>query len=230
MTEGLIEVSEEIFDPKEKYLGCTVVSLIPWKLTEEKPGLIPGRYSIPASDGINPIFIYIRKAKHSVYLDDTRGSLWAADPSDEVAAAICRDFKSGQLAIDEDSEPGLFWLAGLLMREEILGEHSDRIKSAQRKQLNWFLNIAKIADDDWDRYHKHVVVSDFQRIAAKMIGWDPEEHEWMKAAIKEKPFEGKVTRCIACNAQLEGDPVICRFCTCILKPEVHKTLVFTKEK
>jgi hypothetical protein len=36
-----------------------------------------------------------------------------------------------------------------------------------------------LADNDWNRYHQHNVVSDFQRKCADFIGWSAAQHEWI---------------------------------------------------
>lgn len=222
------QINEE--EMRDKALSCTVVSFIPWELNEEKPGLIPPRFKIEKSDGKIPTITHIRKAFHFVYLDETRGSLKANDPSDEVANSICNDFINAQLEVDDVAKPGIFWLPGLLFYDEIAKKYKERLDAVKEGQRRWFLNICRIADDDWNRYHKHNSVSDFQRTAARMLGWDPKEHLWMDPEVVQKPFEGKTTRCLACNTELEGEPVICKACGCILRPSEYDKMKFTTKK
>jgi len=218
-------ITETELEPREKALACTVVSLVPWDIEEFKPGLIPGRFVIPKSDTKTPAILHVVKSIHYVYLDDTRGSLQARDPSDEVAKSIVNDFVSGQLVLDENASPGIFWIPGFLELDEVLEKYKVEITRQKIRQNRWFLNIARMADDDWTRYHKHNVISDFQRTAALLIGWNPDSHEWMRAEIKEKE---NVKLCIACNSPLPGDPIMCPTCKCILKPEEWKKLEFAK--
>jgi hypothetical protein len=216
-------------DTHEKALHCTVASIIPWNLSEYKPGLIPGHYFISKSDTHTPTCIYItNKTIHYVYLDDTRGSLPARDPSDEVAASIVRDYVASQLGVDENASPGIFWVPGYHEPAELLTNFSDKMKQVQKSQSNWFLNLCKIADDDWTRYHKHNVISDFQRVAANMIGWNPEQHEWMRATINEINNEPKeqMKACVACNSPVSEKAIVCSVCRCILNPEAFKKLTF----
>lgn len=205
----------------EKALHCTIVSFIPWPLHEFKPGLMPGHFHINASDTKTPTCIYIaNKTIHYVYLDDTRGSLPARDPSDEVARSIVQDYVASQLGVDEGARPGIFWVPGYHTPEEILKNFEDMCKEIKSAQTNWFLNLARIADDDWTRYRKHNVISDFQRVAASLINWSPEDHEWMRAAIKQKDLEGPPTKqCIACRQHIDLEAVVCNFCKCIVDPE-----------
>jgi uncharacterized protein YqjF (DUF2071 family) len=53
----------------QKILGCTVVSIVPFKINEQKPGLIPGIFTIEASDGKNPQVLVVQDARHNVYID-----------------------------------------------------------------------------------------------------------------------------------------------------------------
>jgi|SRR5579864_1750100 len=211
----------------EKSLHCTVASIIPWDLYEEKPGLYPGRFKIPQSDGKIPSVIHIsNKTIHYVYLDEARGSLQARDPSDEVAASIVRDYINSQLVIGETARPGLFWLPGYLEAMELVEKHPNLVKTNQTLQNNWFLNLCRLADDDWTRYRKHTVISDFQRVAANQIGWNPDEHEWMRAQVIEQKETEVGPLCVACQSPVTAKTIICPQCRCILLPEEYKKLTF----
>lgn len=221
MTETQEKASEnKTLQAHEKALHCTVASLIPWPLQEYKPGLMPGHYHIAASDTHIPTCIYIsNKTIHYVYLDDTRGSLPARDPSDEVARSIVRDYIASQLGVDEGAHPGIFWLPGYVEPLEIVNNFKDLLKENQEAQSKWFLNLCRIADDDWTRYRKHNVISDFQRTAASLIGWNPDDHEWMRAQVQEPEPLVPMKKCIACRQSIDADAVICNFCKCIVDPE-----------
>lgn len=206
----------------EPRLACTVASYFPFVIREEKPGLIPGRFLIPASDTKEPELLVLERSIHYVYLDETRGSLQVRDPADEVARSIVEDFNNAQLGISEGCHPGLFWVPGAHTVESLKKEFSSRITAVKIAQMKWFTAICRIADDDWNKYHQHNVVSDFQRTAANLIGWKPEEHEWMnKRAIVENS-----SRCPACQTLVSPELVICTTCKCILKPEEYKKLQF----
>jgi hypothetical protein len=213
----------------EKALHCTVASIIPWPLHEFKPGLLPGHYYIKESDTHVPTCIYVtNKTIHYVYLDDTRGSLPARDPSDEVARSIVNDYIASQLGVDESARPGIFWVPGYHEPHEIILSFKDLLSEAQRAQSKWFQNLCKIADDDWTRYRKHNVISDFQREAAKMIGWNPDDHEWMRTEIKSEGPKEVMRACVACNSPVSEKAIICSVCKCVLDPEAFKKLTFAK--
>lgn len=202
---------------------CTVVSFFPFPLLEEKPGLIPNRFQIPASDTHKPQVLKVTKAMHYVYLDETRGSLQVRDSPDEVARSIVDDFSNAQLGIGEGAKPGLFWVNGDYSAEQIEKEFKQEIVQAKVAQMKWFQAICRIADDDWNKYHQHNVVSDFQRKAAHLIGWKPEEHTWMNARALENSI-----KCPSCLTVVDGATVLCPTCKRILKPEEYKADQYAK--
>ena len=202
-------------------LQCTVVSIVPFDILEEKPGLVAGRYFIPASDGKEPQLLYISRAIHYVYLDETRGSLQVRDAPDEVARSIVEDFTNSQLRISENAKPGIFWKSGSISKETVKTQFKDDLDKARIKQFNWFVELCKLADDDWNRYHLHNCVTDFQRKAAEIIGWRPEEHEWMAARTV---LGGN--RCPSCQTLVAPNVIVCPSCSCILDHEKYSKLQF----
>src|SRR5207237_6131695 len=100
--------------------ACTVVSLVPFPIAEEKPGLIPGYFKIPASNGKVPECLTVYDARHNVYIDETRGSLGVRDAADEVARSIVEDFRSSQLGVSDGIHPGLFWTVGAYSAMQIM--------------------------------------------------------------------------------------------------------------
>lgn len=202
---------------------CTVVSLVPFPIREEKPGLIPSRYFIPASDSIKPRVLVIKPAMHYVYLDETRGNLQVRDASEEVARSIVQDYVNAQLGITEGAAPGLFWVSGAKTVEEVVAMHGEEIILHKGNQKRWFTIICRLADDDWNKYHQHNVISDFQRKAANLIGLNPEDHLWMnpEAAVKTA-----TTKCHACLSEVPQGTIVCSVCRCVLDAAKYKTLQF----
>lgn len=202
-------------------LVCTVASLVPFEIREEKPGLVPPRFYLEASDTKTPKVLLIGDAKHFVYLDESRGHLTVKDSCVDVAASVVNDYISSQLEVTEDARPGLFYVIGEFDPVGIMVAKRDKVAQAQRLQNNWFLNVCRVADDDWNKYHRHNVVSDFQRKAAQLLGWKPEEHEWMSGTSVINSV-----RCPSCSTLIGTEVVVCPSCKCILNPEKYKTLQF----
>lgn len=197
-------------------LGCTVVSLVPFHIYEEKPGLFPPRYEIKASNMKTPELLPIKTAYHYVYLDQDRKSLRIPDPPDLVAKAIVDDYVTSQLGVDENARPALFWLPDEVTPEVVVLKHKETMNWNLLLQKQWMLNVSRLADNDWNRYHQHNVVSDFQRQCAIHIGWKPEDHEWMI-----KPMEETI-KCPACMSPVPAGAIICAVCKNVLDAERAK--------
>lgn len=210
-------------DEQNKIIGCTIVSIMPIPLSEQKPGLIPGYFTLEASDGKEPRCLVIKDARHNVYIDDTRGSLSVRDAADEVARSIVEDFIAGQLCISDGVHPGLFWVIGEFAPKQIKEQFSSELTEAKIAQQRWFIEICKMADDDWNRYHQHNVISDSQRKAAELLGYNKESHEWMAPSLVMAS-----QRCPACGFVVSAGIVVCSNCRCILDAEKYKTLQFAK--
>lgn len=206
-------------------LFCTVVSLVPFDIREEKPGLIPNSFFIPASDMKFPQVSKVGTARHYVYLDQDRGHLAVRTPSTEVAAAIVRDYVTSQAKVDTDSQPALFWLPEDLTGTDVLKNHRDLVIEALEKQSKWFTRICQQADDDWQRYHLNTVVSDVQRKMAQILGWNPEQHQWMSPNLTSVG-----SRCPACGEMAMMGAIICSHCRCILDRERYSELQFAETK
>lgn len=203
--------------------ACTVVSLVPFALTESKPGLVPGYYAIPASDTITPQVIHVHEAKHYVYLDSGRGSLPVINSPERVANSIVKDYVNGQLAVKTDARPAIFFVPGTWTPEQILDKFGTRCKLHLNLQKNWFMAIVKLADDDWKRYGKHNVISDNQRTAANLLGLRASDHPWLMM-----DQVANAVKCKACFQNIEPNQVICHVCKAIQHPELAAGIKFAQ--
>ncbi len=201
---------------------CTIASIVPFPISEFKPGLTPGHFNLePCEDDNNPVTIHVRKSVHYVYIDDTRGSLQVRDSPDEVCNAIVEDYITSQLAVRPDARPGLFWLFGEVEARTIAIKHAEKLKEVKSYQRSWLVELCKLADNDWNKYHNHHVVSDVQRKAAHIIQWKPEEHEWMSPHTAQTG-----NRCPACGTLNSPGIIVCPTCRNVLDKEAYKNLQF----
>ena len=205
-------------------LFCTVVSLVPFEINESKPGLFPSHYHIDESDTIKPKVIHVGTAAHFAYLDETRGSLRIPAPSTTVASSVVNDFINGQLNVSEECYPGLFWVPGKLTAEEVEENYESKLNEVRKCQFNWLTSMCRLADDDFTRYQKHNVVSDTQRRAAKLIGWEPKEHPWMRQGR-----EMSSVTCKGCGSVVTPGVAVC-ICGVILDKALYETLEFVGGK
>ena len=208
---------------KRKEVKCTVVSFVPFDILEYKPGLVPPAFQISASDGKEPQVLHVGHSLHYVYLDDTRGSLGVEGPSERVAESIVEDYCSSLLGAKDGARPAIFWVPGEYTAEEVKLKFQTEIGQAKISQHLWFTNCCRIADDDWAKYHQHNVVSSVQRKMADILGWKPEQHEWMTTTSSLA-----TESCFACHASIRPGQKICQVCKAILDVETNpeRKLVF----
>jgi hypothetical protein len=200
---------------------CTIVSFLPFDVREPKPGLNPGEFFIPASDGKVPSVLVVSEGTYGIYLDGDRGTLRARTPSTEVARSVFQDYISAQLATADDAQPALFALPGALTSEDVLKEFPEDVKEALARQDNWFSRLVKMADDSWNRYHQHGAITDLMRFAARSLEL---EKEWLNFTKQEVPQELK---CPACFVTLnDAKQAICQSCGCVTNEEAYSKLNF----
>lgn len=204
-------------------LKSTVFSIVPFPITEVKPGLFPNTFSLPASKNNKPVALTIGTCIHYVYIDGDRGSLQVRDSSAEVAKSICEDYINSQLGINEGAYPGLAWLPGEITAEQFADQWPQTLAELKVAQRNWFGILCRIADTDWKRYQQHNVISEFQRIAARDIGLKPEAHLWMDQAVPEAELT-----CPMCGSAHKPAQVICLGCKFILNQDEYAEANFAR--
>lgn len=185
--------------------GATIISICPFPLDEFKPGLIPSVFHVDAAKE-NDIAIlnigYGIKARMRV---PVIGNTIDMDvPPATIAKAIVEDRLSGQLYYGPEAKPGLFYVEGTYSKEECKVTFSSEISEANKIQKNWFLNLVKMADDDWAKSKQHRYISDLQRHAARALG-----------LTKDWNFDvsnASDARCVACFSQIHPLAAICPVC------------------
>lgn len=206
-----------------EYTGdsCTVVSIVPFPLEmEEKPGICPGRFSIPAAVNGVPQVLVVRKSTAQVFIPGDRPPLIVDVAPAEVARSIVDDYVMSQLAASPEARPGITWFPGELTSRDAITKHSSVMAELREKQRKWFLRLVEIADTDWTRYKSHRVIADFQRHACKELGLT---RDWSIVVEPEAPIQ-----CPACKSMVSSGVVVCPTCRCVLDPERYKTMQFAK--
>lgn len=218
--------------------SSTVVSLLPWGITEDKPGQFPATYKIKAAPKKGSFGVSVISDAYFLepipMADEGTPPRRIDIPSYKVAYALVMDYERAQLATNyewaesEDGTkaqplPGLFSVEGEYDELTIAGVKGFRSKLAQAmlNQTYWFANLIKIADDDWNRYQRHNVISDMQRAACKWVGLD---RPWNFDALKPN----QMTKCPACEQIVSATAAICYNCKCVLDPEKAKQFVFAQ--
>src|SRR5262245_12453828 len=148
---------------------CTVVSLLPYPLCEEKPGLVPSTFKIPYTAPGDFTLFNVERCTHDVYLDSNRPRLIVPDPSDLVAKSIAYYHKTAMVCYEAGiAEPGISWVLGEYLNDapgkrEFMAEHQEMMVELIALQTEWYKRLLQMADDDWATYRKHKFITGLQR-------------------------------------------------------------------
>lgn len=210
-------------------IRATVISLVPFPINEFKPGLYPGQFDIPPSVDGEPQCLVIPECLFYVYIDKDRGHYRVPAPSYKVAESIVQDYNSAQLRAGVDCHPALFYKIGEFTKDQAKQQFADDLKRIRQIQMNWFMELVLLADDDWEKTRQHAVISDTQRFAARAL--DPnntKQRPWLLSIPKEIVSAESIetTICPACGSDIPKSVILCRYCHCILDPEKYKKLSF----
>ncbi|SRR6266481_6799031 len=199
----------------------TIFSIVPIQIGPEfKPGIYPGSFTIEAcKDEDKPMRLIVGASEHLSHIGGRVEPLRQITPSYMIAQSVIQDWLSGQLWTDEESRPGLAWLAGTVDLPTFLSIHQDIHRRMKVEQHNWFKRIYQETEDDYNRYHSYKVVSAQARIAAQFFGKEP---EWLLVDIAAM----QSLRCPACSTPNQPENAICSNCRCILSKEKYEKLTF----
>lgn len=198
----------------KNYRRTTVVSLLPFEVNESKPTLYPSTYRIPAVPvGQECQTLVIDDAVGLLYLDSDRGSLRINIPSEEIAQSLIGDYVKSTLGYRENCQPGLFYLVGDWNPIEVVKEQPAELNIAKKQQHNWFVELIRIADDDWSKFHQHKMISDIQRLAANRMSLS---REWLNMIPEESQL------CPMCRTIVDPLAVLCMNCKFVLNEEKYK--------
>jgi len=201
---------------------CTVVSILPYPLIEEKPGLVPSTFKIPYTSPGDFTLFNVERCTHAVYLDSDRPRLIVTDPSDLVAKSIAYDHKVAMICFEASvAEPGITWVWGEYLntkagKAEFLESHQELLTELIALQTEWYVRLLRMADDDWATYRKHKFITGLQRTAAQVLG--QVDREWML----EQRIEESLSKCKFCFSAVHPVACICPSCHGILDQDRYK--------
>lgn len=198
--------------------ACTVVSLLPFALHEEKPHLLPSTYKVPSAKG-TPYKLSVLHVESAIYylpdvFDDKRNIPVTTTPA-EMARSLVQDYVSAHIATGEDAQPGMFWVEGRLSEEEVVRYHPTKVAECRRQQNNWFLNLCAMADADWQKNNNMLAISDIQRLAAEELGI---KRDWVAFEVPN------LTKCPYCAANIDPISVKCFNCKEVVNVEKYKAM------
>jgi len=210
---------------------ATVVSILPMKLYESKPGVLsaslPARIPRADFDKREVVSYYIADGVRFQYVpgfekeNDPRSSVTHHVPALQIATAICDDYisaKMGVTTVDDEDElkpiPGLMPLDGVHTPDDVKTKFADKLKNLFDQQIRWFDILVRLADEDWQRFRSHKMITDEQRMVAKCLKI---ERDWSIDASK-----AGFVKCPVCRQSIDSEAIVCSFCRTIIKPESYK--------
>lgn len=207
--------------------AATIVSIVPFVIEEDKPGIYPGHFVIPASVDESPQFLHVGESIYHVEVDEDR-TVTVKCPPTEMARSLVEDYVKATLAYDErlEAQPGIFWMFGKISKMDLMNNNDllERLETAKRQQYNWFKRLIEMADDDWEKTRQHRSISDTQRYAAKALKQD---RPWIVSldSIAKQVVDNSAS-CPVCKSRISTEAIVCPQCKAILKLEEHKKFQF----
>jgi hypothetical protein len=189
----------------------TILSICPFETVEIKP-INAGYFKIPAAEKDNFILMEIRESSYIQRLPATDHNIVIPVASHHIAKSIVDDFINTVIEADDNAGPGMMWFPGVVTRLEVTTKHKDALQALKERQIRWFENLCKKADDDWNQYHKLGLISGHQRYAASYLGY---KADWI---VEYNQGAGMID-CPACFTQVDARAAICIHCKAILNRE-----------
>jgi hypothetical protein len=197
---------------------------MPWAIREKKPGLNPGEFMLKPGTVKEPALFVIKKAQIRMMDQDYR--FYAMDiPLDTVAKDVVNCYNHALVGFEHDvAVPGFFWVEGAYEDDEqstavekLKKDHYKTILTAEKKMVEWFRRLVRMADDDWAVLPQHQQISDIQRTAAKYVNV---ERPWLSRDVSESK------RCPACMSIVQSAAAVCFACKAILNAESYAKMKF----
>jgi len=190
---------------------ATIISVFPFETVEIKPGLARGYFKLPACPEDKDFIVHhFEDSFFTLRLPATTQHINVPVTSIQIARSIVRDFCMSHVCATHDAHPGMACLEGKITAPEVISKYKSVVEDIQAKQIRWFEELLKQAQNDWEQFHNQGLISFHQRYAARKLNYDA---PWLidynpAAELKECPacFENihiKAIRCPKCLAILD---------------------------
>lgn len=208
---------------------ATIVSMLPYTLTEVKPGLNPNEFIIQGKGkdefGLTIIPDNVYYLINPDLLSDAKEVRQIPVPvkAMELAQSIISDYVGALLGVDlPEIMPGIFAVKGNYTDKKLFKtKFANELQHYTECQNRWFIRLVEVADDTWAKSRSPVGISDLQRHAVRSLQY---EREWLN------PLPGEqLDKCPVCKTIINAGAVKCVACGYILnKIEYDKVMAATK--
>jgi hypothetical protein len=195
-------------------MNCTIVSYFKKDIFRKHNGIYPGEFLIPAAKNDDPGLLTIGPSVHYVDGKEDMPPTKVTTDSRRMAESIIGDyiFDTAHAIAPGERQPALFFVEGDISVPEIKAKYKPQIESAKKMQNEWFIELVKLADEEWARNPgRHTLIADNARLAARELNLD---RPWMMEAEDIK------VNCKFCKTSVDPDAIICFTCKQVLKPEL----------
>jgi len=204
--------------------SATLVSIAPCIIRETKP-ILPSEFFLEKASYENPSTLLVTKGINDIYVGEERGQagqnrsiIRVPVEADVIAAAIVVDWQDAQYGTrPPDAIPGFFWVPGHVKVATLAKE----LDEANDRQIRWFKNLVKLADDDWNKYRQHKTISDIQRYACNALKL---ERPW----LLDNEIVMALSECPSCFEKVNPKAIVCSHCSYILDEERHKAMTYAR--
>lgn len=191
---------------------ATVVSLLPYEINENKPQIIPANFHIDAVPAGEVRVIQIDVVDRTYYVDSDRGMIAFAENPEVVAKSIAEDHVRASILSDfGHAQPGLFYVIGLHDEADIKKNFVKDVEHYTKLQKKWYEKLVKRADDSWQRFRQHRLITDMHRRASQALGL---KREWADEVSPADQIE-----CPYCTTLISNRAIVCPQCRGPVNPE-----------
>lgn len=231
-----IQQGKRIFQrlPKNPMDKCTIVSIYPRAIEENKPTIFPQNYRIEAAPRGGFSLLVVDGASYF-----TQPMMEGQPPNEiqinaaQLADSIVKDFlNSIWLSNSGGRGPGLFFIPGEYTEKTILTAKdyngktfNELMEVAKARQKAWFTELMNAADELWARTNGNPrAVPDDARLAAIELGVEKSK-PWM-----ENTVAAQLDRCPACGEMVDLNYPVCKGCKAVInkKKAEELGLIFAK--
>jgi hypothetical protein len=185
----------------------TVVSILPKRIEEKKVTIQPGVFVIEPGTYENPALLVVGPSSWWRDIDQDQPLLEIPISSIMIADSVVNDYCNSIHGSDMNEQmPGLFYVPGEHTVKDIKEKYKGELDKAQKRQLNWYSFLVKLADSLWARSNGNpLAITDDMRMGAKQLNL--QNKDWMKDFLMQD-----MVRCKACGSLKNPQFPLCPQC------------------